>query len=151
LENKAMTERDHSRIATIVVFWAFISVMLCGGCDSECARPGPKAVPIGGMWGGDGIRLDASVDGVELLYDCARGSIEGAIIPDEGGVFGVEGRFMPTLGPQPEGGYLAWHEGVVDGRLMRMTVKLMETSEVIGEFELTFGAEGDVLVCRKSW
>lgn len=145
-----MRTRRHSTIAAIAFLCCLGSTVLLLGCDSECVCPGRGRIAIGGIWGGDGIRLDASADIVQLLYDCAEGSIEGPIVPDARGHFEVEGILTPTPGPVTDNGrksYMVWYRGEVDGTFMRLTVTLAETSELMSGYELEFGDEGEFEFC----
>lgn len=86
-----------------------------------------------------------------MLFDCAEGRIEGPILPDERGRFEVSGTYTPTPGPEPaEGrpGRPAQYHGRVQGKMIILSVTLVDTGDSIGAFDLMLGDEGRVVFCR---
>lgn len=117
------------------------------GCDS-----GPvMQQDLEGIWGGDGIHLEFETRGASILYDCAEGNIDKAIVPDKNSDFKVDGWYSPTAGPETIEGfpkYPARHEGTITGSTMTLTVKRLDTGKTFGPFTLRFGDPGKVIFCR---
>jgi hypothetical protein len=100
-----------------------------------------KAVPTS-VWGANGIRLTIGDTKVTVEYACADGEITGRLRIDGRGNFRVDGvhaRVRP--GPVREGASPESHparfEGRISGKSMTLKVTLIETKEVVGNFELT--------------
>ena len=104
-------------------------------------RSGGRArAPLTGNWGGDHVGMQATDRGASLDFDCARGSIDGTITPDEQGRFDVPGKYVQE-GPGPVRpdqlrGKSARYSGKVEGKTMTLSVELSETDVSIGTFTL---------------
>lgn len=106
--------------------------------------------PVTGEWGGVHVGLKLGLDGGTLDYDCAHGTI-GPITVGGDGRFMSEGTHTPERGgPVREGevlpSYRAHYSGTVRGD--RMTLRgNVANGVVLGPFELTRGAEPQILRC----
>ena len=100
-----------------------------------------KLIPVSN-WGGSGIRFSIEQKSVKIEYACADGEITGRLRIDGRGDFranGFHARVRP--GPVREGAnperQAVRFEGRISGKTMTLKVTLVETKEVIGNFELT--------------
>ncbi len=100
-----------------------------------------KAVPAS-LWGGNGIRLTIEEKKATVEYACGDGEITGRLKVDGLGNFranGFHSRVRP--GPVREGvgdqSQPARYEGRISGRKMTLKVTLIESKEIIGNFDLT--------------
>ena len=134
---------------TRAFFWTLaLSVLLA--CATSAAQRGHLKT---GSWGGPHIRLDVAENGTAAVeLDCAHGSIPGPIVPDGGGAFQVEGRYVREgPGPVREGadqeGVPARFTGKVDGGKLTLTITLAGSDEEVGTFELTHGKTPRLTKC----
>jgi ketosteroid isomerase-like protein len=96
--------------------------------------------PLTGNWGGEGAGMQVTGRAAILDFDCARGSIDGPITPDEQGRFDVPGTYVEE-GPGPVRpdqlrGRPARYHGKVEGNTMTLSVELSGTDVRIGTFTL---------------
>ncbi len=124
--------------------------LLAAACSVVVA--GPNFLIVIGSWGGDHVRLDLEEAGGTLEYDCAYGTIEpGWTLTDEGRFTGSGEHFIEHGGPVQEGEVIparpADYSGTIDGDRMDLTVTLTDSAQVIGEFTLQRGSEGQILRC----
>ncbi len=110
-----------------------------------------KRPPLKGNWGGEGAGLQITEEGAQLFFDCARGSIEGPITPDEDGRFEVTGRYIkegpgPTR-PEQTQSVGARYLGQLDGGTLTLSVRLTLSHEVLGPYSLTKGRMPRVREC----
>ena len=122
-----------------------------GGKRVKVKRAGEALAP--GVWGGRHIRLEVTGRGATVEYDCAHGTVEGRIVVDGRGRFSVAGtHFEEHGGPVREGeegkGYPVRLTGSVGGSLMKLTVARAGTRKLVGTFNLTRGAEAELVKCR---
>lgn len=117
-------------------------------CGDNSVHPGTK---IEGLWGAEHIELIAESDQVLIEYDCARGTINSALIPDSGGQFDILGNFTPGSGPvnlnAPPDVRPARYQGRVLGNRLELTVTLTDTGDDIGPFVLVRGEPGYFYKC----
>ena len=96
--------------------------------------------PLTGNWGGDRAGMQVTDGAASLDFDCARGSIDGTITPDEQGRFDVPGWYAEEgPGPVRPGqvrGKPARYRGKVEGNTMTLSVELSGTDVSIGTFTL---------------
>lgn len=98
-----------------------------------------------GSWGGEHIRLDIAEAGAKVEFDCAFGTIDEPLVPDEKGAFVVLGTHAYESGGGRQPGELALkgspasYRGWTDGSEMRLTVTLIDTGRVVGTFSLRQG------------
>ena len=102
----------------------------------------PRTVPEGG-WGGDGAGVTVTRDGVRLFFDCAHGSIEGAVAIDADGRFDAHGFYVKeSFGPARPGGSdgkPVRYVGRIDGDAMSLSVVPAGSDQPIGSFTLQKG------------
>jgi hypothetical protein len=106
-----------------------------------------------GVWGGEHVRFEVTEQGANVEYDCAHGTVEGKIVVDARGRFGVYGtHYEEHGGPARLGGEAAGYRvrlsGRVGGSLMRLTVTRAGTRKVIGTFDLARDREPELVKCR---
>jgi hypothetical protein len=118
------------------------------------AGPSPeqkKPATLSGSWGGEGAGLQITEGGAQLFFDCAKGSIEGAITPDEDGRFEMAGRYVREgpgpARPEQTQGVGARYLGQVDGNTLTLSVRLIVSHEVLGPFTLTRNRMARVREC----
>ncbi len=108
---------------------------------------------LSGLWGGVGMNMERDATGVTRLeFDCANGLILGPLSVDGDGSFAWEGLYVREHGgPIREGELPEVHEAVYSGRVagpkMQLTVRLSETGDDIGPFNLAEGGRGRVFKC----
>jgi len=107
---------------------------------------------ISGLWGGQGISMEATDSGATLDFDCASGTITEPILPDSAGKFSVKGRFArqrpgPTREDENNDGQPASYSGVVNGENLTLTITLAKNSEKVGDFTLAHGKTGRIRRC----
>jgi hypothetical protein len=107
---------------------------------------------ISGLWGGQGISMEATDSGATLDFDCASGIITEPILPDSAGKFSVKGLFArqrpgPTREDENNDGQPASYSGVVNGENLTLTITLAKNSEKVGDFTLAHGKTGRIRRC----
>jgi hypothetical protein len=85
-------------------------------------------------------------------YDCAHGTIDEPLVPDDAGRFEAKGTFvLERGGPLREGETLETHAaryvGRMDGKTMTLTVTLIDTSQTVRTFSLALGAPPRIVKC----
>jgi hypothetical protein len=108
-------------------------------------------VPVG-SWGGEHIALQVTEGGARLELDCASGNVEGPLSLDAGGRFNNQGVYVrghggPVRREQQPDSHPARFTGWTDGKRMTLTIKLTDTGQTIGEFNLTLGREARITKC----
>ena len=109
----------------------------------------PVDLVSAGTWGGQGIRLTTEACGGAFMLDCGSGVLSRPLILD------AEGRFQGiggvTTGPVSMPYQPITYDGIVDGDSMTLTIYTVSFGPQpasFGPFQLTFGDEGNVAVCR---
>jgi hypothetical protein len=110
-----------------------------------------KRPELKGNWGGEGAGLQVTEEGAQLFFDCAKGSIDVPITPDEDGRFEVTGRYVkegpgPTR-PEQTQGVGARYLGQLEGNTLTLSVRLTLSHDVLGPFTLTKGRMARVREC----
>src|SRR5262245_56546370 len=109
---------------------------------SAIVPPEPtKRPPLKGNWGGEGAGIQITENGAQLFFDCAKGSIDVPITPDEDGRFEVTGRYVkegpgPTR-PEQTQGVGARYLGQLEGNTLTLSVRLTLSRDVLGPYTLT--------------
>ena len=132
-------------ILILVLFLVLFPV----ACGDTSVHPGTK---IEGLWGAEHIELIAESDQVLIEFDCARGTINSALVPDSDGQFDILGTHTLGSGPvnlndPPPDARPARYQGRVIGNRLELTVTLTETGDVIGPFALVRGEPGYLYKC----
>jgi hypothetical protein len=122
-------------------------VALLGGC----AAIQPVGTPVTGEWGGRHVHLALTATGGTLDYDCAAGTIEGPLRPNEDGQFSAVGTHTPGQGgPEAVGQvpptYRVRYAGTVRGNRMRLHGRV-DNGVVLGPYDLRRGAEPTIFRC----
>jgi hypothetical protein len=133
----------------------FLGLCAChqGGTDGPAQLAAlPETSVQTGAWGGEAIGMDVGQDGATLEFDCAHGSVAGALWLDESGRFAAKGLYFQEHGGpinannQPIGVDVRY-EGMVIGEQMTLSVLNADTQEKIGAYSLTFGAAAHLIRC----
>ncbi len=111
----------------------------------------PTAVSLEGSWGGEGVALEITDEGVSLEFDCATGAVEVPLGLDGSGSFTWPGTFTPGQGgpvqedhqPEPEP---AVYSGAVRGDRMSLGGSFGAADTPIGPYQLR---KGERAVLRK--
>lgn len=127
--------------------------LMTQGGGKKSRRKGAADALTPGVWGGAHVRFEVGGRGATVEYDCAHGTVEGRIVVDGRGRFGVAGmhyeeRGGPSRPGGEAGGYAVRLSGVVGGSLMRLTVTRVDTKEVLGTFTLGRDREAELVKCR---
>jgi hypothetical protein len=132
--------------------YAIAISIVCAGLTS-CAGPAAPDGPVAtGSWGGVGIRLDVTGTGATVEYDCAHGTLDQPLVADRDGRFSVSGTHVrehggPIRVDEPPDRHPAQYAGQVSGASMRLTVTLLDASQVVGTFDVIFGGSARVVKC----
>lgn len=116
-----------------------------------CAASYPAGLPLTGEWGGHGVNLSLSADGGKLEYDCAAGTLTGAVHPNSNGKFTATGRHEAyTPGPQnadaKPGGVATHYVGSVSGATMILQVQPAGETHMTS-YTLTQGRRAKLIRC----
>ena len=135
------------------VFQALSMVALIGGsaCAGVSVRPSGT---LAGPWGGAHVALTMSESSTHVEFDCAHGDLSRPIQIDRQGRFNLAGTLVrerggPVRRDAPVDSHPARYEGSVLADTMTLTVRLMDSDELIGTFTLTRGAAGRLVKCRQ--
>ncbi len=106
-----------------------------------------------GQWGGEHISLDVTPQGASVEYDCAHGSINQKIAPDNQGRFNVTGTHVrehggPVRRDEIPDSHPAEFNGQIKNNTMTLTVTETDTKEVVGTFTLVYGQNPRIVKCR---
>jgi hypothetical protein len=131
----------------------FLSVVLLGVTLLPAMVEAAKVRRLAsGQWGGEHIQMQVSASSATIEYDCARGTIVGPLKINSRGQFSLVGTYSREHGgpirrdeqpPEAPAIYSGW----TDGRKMTLTVKLKDSGEEVGTFELQRGKPGRVFKC----
>lgn len=125
-----------------------VGLAACSGAATF--RPGPLPA---GTWGGDNAALIASDTSAHVHIGCTLGDVHQAIVIDPGGRFDVPGVYSVTAYPVYRGpDHPARFTGWSDGRVMSLSVTLVDTAVTLGPVQLVFGRDpvmGPCPICRR--
>lgn len=116
----------------------------------EC--PAGPAPPVTGSWGGEHLLLVASDSGATLEFDCAHGTIAGAIVVKSSGDFTATGTHTREHGgPVREGEAADVHPAAYTGKVRgdEMTISGRETDTGLdfGTYTVRRGVNARVYKC----
>lgn len=119
---------------------------------SNTATEPKDRVPLG-VWGGMHIRVSVNNDGADVEYDCAHGTIVGALKVGADGSFSATGTLVQERGGpvrlgEPRDSKPVRYSGRLTGKSMTLTVKYAESSEDYGTYTLTHGSQGRIRKCK---
>lgn len=121
------------------------AVLLAVACG--VSQVGLDTVPVG-TWGGDSAGLLVRPDGAHAHIGCTLGDVTGAIPLDDDGRFDVAGEWNVDAFPIDRGiRHPARLSGRSDGRTLTLSVRLMDTGQVLGPVRLVFGREPQMQNC----
>jgi hypothetical protein len=107
---------------------------------------------VGTLWGGEHLALEVTTAGASLDFDCATGTMSGALVPDAQGKFMVRGALIrEPPGPTMRGensAAPARFTGRIQGDTLRLVVSVDGFNEPYGEYVLTRGKTARVVKCR---
>ena len=103
-------------------------------------------------WGGQHIGLEIANDHTTLDFDCAHGNINQPFETDSAGAFDLAGTYVkespgPARQDAGEEHHQARYSGRIEGKVMTLTIKLIDRGEIIGRFTLKRGALPQVAKC----
>jgi hypothetical protein len=131
-----------------------VGVLIALGTISgwACGAPTGPSTLSPGVWGGDHVTLTVSDTATHLELDCAHGDIPSAFSADAGGQFVLAGTFVREHGgPIREGetpdSHPAIYSGSVSSAAMMLTIRLGDSTDVMGPFNLARGSAGRVVKC----
>lgn len=127
-----------------------ILVLALLGASATCATSPTGPVPPGD-WGGQHIGMVVNNSGATIEYDCARGTIDEALVAADGRFTAIGIHIREHGGPVREGEiadkHPARYDGRTDGKTMTLDVTLTDTGEKLGTFTLQRGASPNVFKC----
>lgn len=105
-----------------------------------------------GVWGGVGVKMEATEDGATLEFDCAHGTIAGRLAVNENGKVLLKGHFVrehggPIRQGEDRSGVPATYSGTTEGDTLTLTITLDDSKEEIGTYTLTRGKTGRIRKC----
>jgi hypothetical protein len=130
---------------TLFVRTALVLAVAAAGCGTPST---PSLMPTG-LWGGDHIALTVDDRSAHVELDCAHGDIP-TRLPDA--PFTVAGTFVRERGgpirvDETADSHPAVYVASMTGSVMTLTIRLTDSSELVGTFTLTRGASGRVVKC----
>jgi len=125
-----------------MISWIFFSG--CAGSNSQ--------IDLKGTWGGEGIGLFLSDSSVTLEYDCAHGTIDEPITPDDDGMFEVSGTHTFEQGgairvDETPDEHTALYKGQIMENKMTLILVITDTDTKVDTFSLTRGVEPTIRKC----
>ena len=129
-------------ISLLLIVWIFYS-----GCSSSISQ-----IDLKGKWGGEHIGMVVSDSSATLEYDCAHGTIDEPIIPDDEGRFEVIGVHVfehggPIRIDEIPDEHPALYKGHIVGNEMTLILVLTDTDTEIDTFFLTRGVDPLIYKC----
>ena len=129
-------------ISLLLLVWIFYN-----GCGSSVSQ-----IDLTGKWGGEHIGILVSDSSATLEYDCAYGTIDEPIIPDDDGKFEVSGVHVfehggPIRINEVPDKHPALYKGNILGNKMTLIVLLTDTKTEIDTFSLTRGVNPLINKC----
>ena len=118
-----------------------------GGCTSSISQ-----IDLTGVWGGKHIGIVVSDSSTTLEYDCAHGTIDEPIIPDDEGRFEVSGVHVfehggPIRIDEIPDEHPALYKGHIVGKEMTLILVITDTDTVIDTFSLSSGVDPLIYKC----
>jgi len=127
------TMKRHISLVTIAIMFA-----LTASSVAFARRVRPVAP---GKWNGKHVNLTVTQTGFEFEFDCATGSAKGPTVIDRHGKFSLMGNFVGQPGSPsvPRESHPAEYSGLVKGTLMTLEVRLADSKQLVGTYQLVFG------------
>jgi uncharacterized protein YceK len=129
-------------ISLLLMVWFFYS-----GCSSSISQ-----IDLKGKWGGKHIGIVVSDSSATLEYDCAHGTIDEPIVPDDDGKFEVSGVHVFEHGgairiDEIPDEHPALYKGRIIGNEMTLILIITDTNTEIDTFSLTRGVDPLIYKC----
>ena len=126
-----------------------VAIADCLACGASLA---PSSLLPTGVWGGDHVAMTVEERSTHIELDCAHADIPGVLRIDARGQLDATGTFAwehggPIRLGEPLDSHPASFAGSVASTTMMLTIRLTDTTEVIGGFTLTRGTVGRVFKC----
>jgi hypothetical protein len=122
-----------------------LALLVPAACGAS--QVGLDIVPVG-TWGGENSGLLVRADGSHAHIGCTLGDVAGPIPLDDEGRFDVAGEWNVDAFPIDRGiRHPARLSGRTDGRTLTLSVRLIDTGQVLGPALLTFGREPRMQNC----
>ncbi len=139
------------KLKIIATIFSILPLAIKLGCTLLPGTSEP-ATKLLGNWGGMHVALVIENDSATLEYDCGRGTIDEPIRLDRDGKFEARGvHIYEHGGPVRENEKPEMHPanyfGNVAGEVMTLTVKLSDTGDALGTFELKLGQVPRLFKC----
>jgi hypothetical protein len=131
-----------------------VLIAIAGSAVAAAENGPPAREPLAkGKWGGEHLVVEVSPSGASFQFDCAHGSVSGAIALDGNGKFDVGGDYVAEHGGpirvgESEARQSVRYTGRVQGRTMSLTVELGGDRGSLGPFALGLGNDGQIVRCR---
>jgi hypothetical protein len=111
---------------------------------------GPTSVDPG-LWGGDHVTMTVGATSTHLEFDCAHGDIPGVLSVNNGDLV-ANGTFVrehggPIRVDDQTDQHPALYSGQVSSGKMNLSIRLTDSGEVVGSFDLIHGSAGRVVKC----
>lgn len=124
-----------------------IVLIFYSGCSSRISQ-----IDLTGKWGGEHIGILVSDSSATLEYDCAHGTIDEPIVPDDDGKFEVSGVHVFEHGgairiDETPDEHPALYKGRIIGNEMTLILIITDTDTEIGTFSLTRGVDPLIYKC----
>ena len=129
-------------VSLLLIVWIFYS-----GCSSSVSQ-----IDLKGTWGGEHIGVMVSDSSATLEYDCAHGTIDEPIIPDEDGNYEVSGVHIiehggPIRSDEVPDEHPALYKGHIVGNQMTLILVLTDTDTEVDTFSLSRGVNPLIYKC----
>jgi hypothetical protein len=105
-----------------------------------------------GLWGGDHVEMTVGATSTHLEFDCAHGDIPGALSVKSNGDLAANGTFVrehggPIRVDDQTDQHPALYSGQVSSGRMTLSIRLTDSGEVVGSFDLVQGVAGRIVKC----
>ncbi len=130
--------------ARIVLLGALLTA-LTAACHESVTGPKEGRLRVG-SWGGTAAGLEVAETSATAAFVCARGRIDQPIVLDRENRFDVSGTYIVEVGPVSLP-YPARYSGQIDGDRMILSVKRLDSDQVVGTHTLTFGVSFRGIFC----
>lgn len=135
--------------ATVIIL---LGLLIAGIPDAKAQSGSSKLGATGTVWGGQHVKLEVTLEGATLEFDCASGTITRPLQLDAQGNFKTTGTFIreypgPVMrdGPPPAP---ATYSGSIQNGTMKLSITSGPQNESQGEYVLVQGKPGRVMKCK---
>ncbi len=135
--------RESLRVPAVLL--AALFIWFTAACHESVTGPKEARVRIG-SWGGSAAGLEVGETGATAASVCARGRIDQPIVLDRENRFDVTGTYIVEVGPASLP-YPARYSGQIDGDRMILTVRRLDSDQVVGTHNLNFGVSFRGIPC----